>query len=65
MYTFLAFVFMIYNENHHPYLLVFMSLATLAISVGAWYFLRCSSLECRAASLMGGFLASYIIGEIC
>ena len=65
MYPFIAFVFLIYDENHHPYLLIFMSASTLAIAAGAWFFLRSTSLKGRVASILGGFVASNVIGQVC
>jgi hypothetical protein len=65
MYTFIAFVFLIYDENHHPYLLIFMSASTLAIAAGAWFFLRSSSLKGRVVSILGGFIASNVITQVC
>ena len=65
MYTFVAFVYLIYDENHHPYLLFFMLAATLAIAAGTWFFLRSVSLKGRIVSIWGGFIASNIIGQVC
>ncbi len=65
MYTFVAFVWLIYDENHHPYLLIFMSASTLAIAAGAWFFLRSASLKARVASIVGGLIAGNVIGQIC
>jgi len=65
MYTFIAFVFLIYDENHHPYLLIFMAASTLAIAAGAWFFLRSASLKGRAASILGGLITSNVIGQVC
>ncbi len=65
MYTFVAFVYLIYDENHHPYLLIFLSASTLAIAAGAWFFLRSASLKGRVASILGGFITSNVIGQIC
>jgi len=65
MYTFIAFVFLIYDENHHPYLLIFMAASTLAIAAGAWFFLRSASLKGRVASILGGLIVSNVIGQVC
>jgi hypothetical protein len=65
MYTFIAFVFLIYDENHHPYLLIFMAASTLAVSAGAWFFFRSSHLIGRIVSIFGGFISSNVIGQIC
>jgi hypothetical protein len=65
MFTFGGFVWLIYDENHHPQLLWFMLAATLAISAAAWLFLRSSSLAGRVFSIMGGFVAGGIVSQIC
>jgi hypothetical protein len=65
MYTFIAFVFLVYDENHHPYLFVFMAVATLAIAAGAWFFLRSASMKGRMRSVLGGLFGGYTIGMIC
>jgi hypothetical protein len=65
MYTFIAFVYLIYDENHHPQLLLFMSASTLAIAAGAWFFLRSASLKGRVVSIVGGFLGGNIIDQVC
>lgn len=64
MYTFIAFAFLTYDENHHPYLLVFIAASTLAIAAGAWFFLRSASLKGRILSILGGFFSSNVIGQI-
>lgn len=65
IYTFIAFIFLIYDENHHPYLLIFMATATAVISAGAWFFLRSSHLQGRILSMLGGLTGGYLIGTIC
>jgi len=65
MYTFIAFVFLIYDENHHPYVLTFMAASTLTISAGAWFFFRSSDLIGRVVSILGGYFSSNVIGQIC
>jgi hypothetical protein len=65
MYTFIAFVFLIYDENHHPYLFIFMSASALVISAGAWFFLRSPRLLGRVASILGGLFTGYVLSTIC
>jgi heme exporter protein D len=65
MFAFGGFVWMIYDENHHPQLLWFILAATLAISAGAWFFLRGESVKNRVLSIIGGFFAADIISQIC
>jgi hypothetical protein len=65
MYTFVGFAFLIYDENHHPYLLAFMATSTLAFTAGAWFFLRIGSLIGRIASIYSGFITGSLIAVIC
>ena len=65
MFAFVGFVYLIYDENHHPNLLLFMAASTLAVAGGVWFFLRSSSLKGRVFSIVGGFIAAAIAGNIC
>lgn len=65
MYTFIGWMALIYDENHHPYLFAFMSASTFAISAGAWFFLYQLKTRNRIAALISGFMAVAIIGAIC
>jgi hypothetical protein len=65
IYAFISFVYLIYDENHHPYLLIFMSASTVIISAGVWFFLRSASLKGRVLSIWGGFIVSHFIGQLC
>jgi len=64
MFAMGAWIWMTYDENHHPYLLAFMLASTLAAAGGAWIFLRSSSSKGRILSIVGGFVAVAIIGGI-
>jgi hypothetical protein len=64
MYTFIGWMALIYDENHHPYLFAFMIGSTLAISGGAWFFLRERQTRIRVMALLSGFMAVAIIGAI-
>jgi hypothetical protein len=57
MYTFIAFMFLIYDENHHTYLMILMIVSTLATAAGAWFFLRSATIKSRVTSIFGGFVA--------
>jgi hypothetical protein len=65
MYTFVGWMALIYDENHHPYLFAFMTASTLASSAGAWFFLYQLKTRNRIAALISGFMAVAIIGAIC
>lgn len=65
MFAFVGFVGLIYDENHHPQLLWFMFAATMAISAGAWLFLRSSSIRGRVIPIVGSFISAVIISGIC
>ncbi|MBU2610798.1 MAG: hypothetical protein KJ606_07630 [Chloroflexi bacterium] len=65
LYTFLAFVWLLYDENHHPYLLLFMLASTLSISASVWFFLRSDRALRRTFSLLAGFAGMAIINGIC
>ena len=65
MFAMGAWIFMVYDENHHPYLLAFMLASTLAAAGGAWIFLRSSSVKGRILAIVGSFIAAAIIGGIC
>jgi hypothetical protein len=64
MFALGAWIFLLYDENHHPYLLVLMAGTTLAIAGGVWLFLRSSSVKVRILSTVGSFLAAAILGGI-
>jgi hypothetical protein len=65
MYSFAAFVLLIYDENHHPYLLAFMVASTLLHSAGAWAFLRSRTVLQRVLSLAGSMIVGMIINWVC
>jgi hypothetical protein len=60
MYTLAAFISMIYDENHHPYLLFFITFTIFAITSGAWFFLRSSTMLGRILSIVVSFFAASI-----
>jgi hypothetical protein len=65
LYALGGWVSMIYDENHHPYLLVFMLASTLVTAGTAWFFLRSSSIRGRILAIVGGFMITIIISSIC
>ena len=60
MYAFGAFVSLIYDENHHPYLLLLMAVTTIIVTAGVWFFLRSSNLIGRVLSILVSFIASIV-----
>ena len=64
-YPFLTWMFLLYDENHHPFLLLFMLATTLVISASAWGFLRLPSLAWRMVALVLGANIALILGTIC
>lgn len=54
LYILFTALYMIYDENHHPALLLFMSGSALAAGLGAWGFYRSTSPLRRAAALTTG-----------
>ena len=65
MYTFLAFVVLLYDENHSPYLIGFMILATLTIAASVWAFMSSTRPSVRLLTLLTGFAAGLVIDRIC
>lgn len=65
MYTFVGWMMLIYDENHSPYLYIFMTASTLVVSGGAWAFLRSTTVRNRVIVLLSSFLISAIISWIC
>jgi hypothetical protein len=64
-YPFLAWMLLLYDENHHSFLLVFMSASILVISASAWGFLRLPSPAWRMAALVLGAYIALILVIIC
>jgi hypothetical protein len=64
IYILYSFVYMIYDENHNPYLFILMIATTLGICLGAWGYFRASSPMRRVLALVGGFLLVTIISVI-
>lgn len=59
-----AWMGMLYDENHHPYLLVFVLAATLVAGCAAWFFLRSSTVRGRILAVAGGVVIAMIISTI-
>lgn len=64
MFALETWVMMIYDENHHPYLLAFILASALVASGGVWFFLRSSTFWGRFFSFLGSFIGAAIVGSI-
>jgi hypothetical protein len=64
IYCFFSWISVMYDENHHPYLLVFILASTLAVSAGAWFYFRQSTAIRRVLSLIAGLIVLMGIGGI-
>jgi hypothetical protein len=64
IYVLYGFVFMLYDSNHHPYLLAFMAFTTLAISLGAFGYFHAVSPLRRVLALSAGLLVAAVFSGI-
>ena len=64
MYTLGAWIWIFFDENHHPLLLVFIFASALVATGATWVFLRSSSLKGRILSITIGFIFGKIISDI-
>jgi hypothetical protein len=64
MYSFPAFTLLIYDENHHPYLAVFMLGSTLVITLSAWFYLRNPDIWKKLFFLLSGFVLALLVSNI-
>lgn len=64
LFCFAGYVLLIYDENHHPYLLAFMAASTLTICAGIWFFMRSRSTGSRVLTLIATFLVSLALVSI-
>ncbi len=64
VYILYSFVFMLYDSNHNPYLMILITASTLAVSLGAWGYFRANSPLRRVLYLIGGLLLATIISII-
>ena len=61
-YIFMAGVVLVFDENHHPHLLILIGAATLAAATGALLCLRGASVEQRGLGLLAGLALLTLIG---
>lgn len=64
IYSFFAWLGVMYDENHHPYLLFFIIASTLAVCAGAWFYFQQTTAVKRTLSLIAGLIALIIISGI-
>jgi hypothetical protein len=64
LYLVYAFVFMLYDENHSPYLLILIAATTLVAGQGAAGYFRAASPLDRVWALIGGLVRMAIIGWV-
>jgi len=64
MYTLGAWIWIFYDENHHPLLLVFIFASALVAAGATWVFLRSSNLRGRILSITVGFILGKILSDI-
>jgi len=65
IYTFIAFVVLIADENHHPYLFLFMTASTIILSASVWFFMQSVDMRKRAISLFSGFVLAFATSYLC
>ena len=65
IYTLFASFLLGYDENHHPYLFLFMIASTIILSTSVWFFLRSSDTRKRVLSLLLGFVLAFAVTIIC
>ena len=63
IYAFVAFASLIYDENHHPYLLAFIAATTIVICLAVWGFLKSDSNWKRVVSLLAGFVTAFVLSN--
>jgi hypothetical protein len=64
IYIFAGFVLMLYDENHHPYLGIFIITTAMAISLGAWGYFRARTPLRRELALIGGTILGALLNAI-
>jgi hypothetical protein len=63
-YVLYAAVYMMFDENHHPQLRLFIALTTVVVSLGAYGFFTSTSPMRRVLALLGGIFAAAILSGI-
>lgn len=64
LYILFGWVYMDDDMNHHPLLLGFITVTTLAVSLGAWGYFRAGTPLRRILWLIGGLLAASVLNMV-
>ena len=64
VYTLFAWIWLVADENHNPYLLAFMAASAIVVAGGAWAYMRGARAWHRALALAAGFGLVAVVGEI-
>jgi hypothetical protein len=64
IYILYAHIFILYDENHHPNLLLFIAATALATCLGAWGYFRSASPLRRVLALVGGLVLAAVLSGI-
>ena len=64
LYILYGGVYMLYDSNHHPYVLVFIAATTLGISLGAWGYFRAAAPLTRILALLAGLFVATVLSAI-
>lgn len=64
LYTFWAFAAILFDENHHPYLALFIIATALLTATGTWLYLRLPDARGRLLALIGGWAAMVLLGVL-
>jgi hypothetical protein len=64
IYILSTHVSILYDENHHPYLLAFIGATALATALGAWGYFRSDTPLRRVLSLVGGLVVAAVLSGI-
>lgn len=61
---FYSFPQLLYDSNHHPFLLGFIASSTLVVSLGVWGYFRSRRPVGRVVTLLGGLFVAMLLSEI-
>jgi len=63
IYAFVAFASLIYDENHHPYLLAFITATIMMVCLAVWGFLKSDLNWKRVVFLLAGFVTAFVLNN--